>query len=256
MTLLFLTAAGALRPVRATVSTTMGPQAAYPDSLGHEHIIGVVQNTADVWIQFVKVTTVLSAANGTTLDVLTTFTEPGKVPPGGIAGFDNIELDPAKSAAFVQGKAESVISAEETLPVQTHLTILNPSMSVDSLGYVDVVGVVRNNGTLSSTFTKVVGIFFDTQKNLAYVGFTFTSPDTISPGAQYGFKLTVYDKTQGSTIKTASLLTESDQYSSVPEFPWPAIALASALSLGCIAMGRKKGKRGERLVSLQLRLGR
>jgi hypothetical protein len=114
-------------------------------------------------------------------------------------------------------------------------------MTIDSIGFLEVVGVVQNNGTLTSTFTKIIGIFYSSQNNITFVGFTFTSPDSIPSGARYGFKLIVSDKTQSSLSTRVTLLAESDQYSGIPEFPWPAIALTTVLSVGIVAM-RKRSK--------------
>jgi hypothetical protein len=117
---------------------------------------------------------------------------------------------------------------------------MNPTASLDSAGFVEVVGTVMNNGTQPSTSTKVVGLFYTATGNLTYVGFTYTSPDTIPAGAQYGFKLILSDKNKSSITKSLTLLAESDQYSSIPESPWPAILLASTLSLGVVVIRRRR----------------
>jgi hypothetical protein len=235
--LVFSLAASVFRPVHAAISADILQEAAYPDSLGFEHIIGVVKNTGDVWIQFVRITTVLYAQNGTILDALSNYTQPSKVPPAGITAFDNIETNRANAKAV--SRVESTVQAETSGAMEVDLTIMNPSGSLDSLGFMEVVGTVKNNGTQPSTFTKIVGIFYDGSRNLTYVNSTFTSPDTIPPGAQYSFKLILSDKNQSSATKTVTLLAESDQYSSVPEFPWPAILLASAILLEVVTVRRR-----------------
>lgn len=235
--LVLAVAAMVLQPAHAIVSVELVQQGTYRDSLGYLHIIGIVRNTGDVWVQFVRITTVLTATNGTTIDVLATYTLPSRIPPGGIAGFDNIESRVAKAQAGTS--ASSVVSPEEAQPVPIHLTIIGEGVSMDSDGFIEVVGVVKNNGTEPSTFTKVIGLFTTTQGNITYLGFTYTDPNTIPPGAQYGFKLILANKALSSMSSHVTLFAESEEYTSVPEFPWPFILLSAALTVGTVELRRK-----------------
>lgn len=235
--LVLAVAAMVLQPAHAIVSVEMVQQETYHDSLGYLHIIGIVRNTGDAWVQFVRITTVLTATNGTTIDVLATYSLPSTIPPGGIAGFDNIESDVAKSQATAS--ASSATSQQEAQPVPVHLTIIGEGVSTDTEGFKEVVGVVKNNGTDPSTFTKVIGLFLTTQGNLTYVGFTYTDPSIIPPGAQYGFKLILANQTLSSISSRVTLFAESEEYTSVPEFPWPFILLSAALTLGVVELRRK-----------------
>jgi hypothetical protein len=245
--LVLAVAAMVLQPAHAIVSVELVQQGTYYDSLSYLHIIGIVHNTGDAWVQFVRITTVLTATNGTTLDVLATYALPNRIPPGGIAGFDNIESGVAKAQA--SASASSVISQQEqeAQPVPVHLTIIGEGVSTDTDGFKEVVGVVKNNGTEPSTFTKVIGLFSTTQGNLTYLGFTYTDPNVIPPGAQYGFKLILANQALSSISSHVTLFAESEEYTSVPEFPWPFILLSAALTLGVVELRRCTSSSGRDL---------
>lgn len=102
------------------------------------------------------------------------------------------------------------------------------------------LGQVRNTGTQQSNFTKVFATFYDQSGKVIYVDFTYTSPSDIPPGQVYGFKVTGPNSPIASHVATYSLAAESNQYTSVPEFPWPGILLVAALSLGCVGLRKKR----------------
>jgi hypothetical protein len=233
-----LAATNFVQSAHATASVELLQHATYRDSIGDLHVIGLVHNSGDVWVQSVQVRAALKDASGNTLDVLTTYTLPRHIPPGGYAGFDIIETDTTKSTAAV-GATIDTAPPVEGRPIQVDLAIIAASVSTDVLGYQEVVGVVQNNGNETSTFTNVIALFSTHQGNLTAVESAYTSPADIPPGAQYSFKIILADQAQSSKSTDVTLFAESEEYTTVPEFPLPTITVLAALCLGFIWLRRR-----------------
>jgi hypothetical protein len=177
-------------------------------------------------------------ANGQVVDVDFTYTEGERLPPNERAPFDVIEMDTVKSAQITSYTL--ALEFDATAPMGNLLQIQSQSSSTNSLGWYEVVGEVKNNGPKMSSFTEVVGTFYDTAGKVIYVDFTYTSPTDIPSGQTYGFKITVIDEAATAKISHYTLFADSSQYTSVPETPWPIMMLAAALTLAVVALRRKR----------------
>jgi len=155
-----------------------------------------------------------------------------------MAPFNLIELDSEKSSR-VQSYSLA-LEFQETQSVPVKLVPLNVSDSKNSISYLEVVGEVENQGDAPSSYAKIVGTFYDDAGKVIYVGFTFTNPDTIPPASRYSFKLIVLSDERSSKIVGYSLVTESQEYTSVPESPWPILLATLTLTLALDALKRKK----------------
>jgi hypothetical protein len=148
------------------------------------------------------------------------------------------EMDTAKSAR-VQSYS-LVVDPDEATPIMQKLAILSVADSKNSYGQLEIVGEVENQGTSTSTYTEIVGTFYDVNGKVVYVGYTFTSPTDVPAGAKYGFKMTVLSDERTNKIARYSLVAESIEYTSVPEWPTPILVAAIALSLAVIVIRRKR----------------
>lgn len=209
------------------------------DSAGMFHIFGEVKNTGDVWLQFVKITATLRDGSGGIVDVAYTFTGSMYLPPAGISPFDVMEID-APKASRVQTYS-LVVEYQEVPSIPQKLVILNVADSKTSLGWLEIVGEVENQADQISTYTKIVGTFYDETGKVIYATFTFTSPSDLPAGARYPFKMTVLSDERTGKVARYTLLAESmnSQYTSVPEWPLPQIVLAGAVGLACLLIGRR-----------------
>ncbi len=209
------------------------------DSLGYFHIVGEVVNSGDVWLQFIKITGTLRNANGQIVDVTTTYAYATYLPPNGKSPFDLLESDTAKSSTITTYTLADDYEQASSTPGNT-LVIEDATRSTDSLGEMNILGQIRNKGQATSNFTKVYATYYDHAGRVIYVDFAYTSPSDIPPGQAYSFKITGPNATITSHVANYALLAESDHYTSVPEFRWPPILTAAALTLAVVAIRRKK----------------
>jgi hypothetical protein len=237
---LLLIANAAVQPVAAVASAQIQNDSSFVDSLGYFHVVGEVLNSGDVWLRFVKITGTLRNASGQIVDVTFTYAVVQYLPPNQRAPFDLFEVEKAKSAKVSSYSLALEFQQTSTIPQNT-LTVQDATSSTDSLGYLNIVGQVKNSGAQTSNFTKVIASYYDATGKVIYVDFTFTSPDAIPPGQSYGFKLIGPNAPISSRVKTYAIIAESSQYTSVPEFPWqfPLITII-VLSLGAIMLHKKR----------------
>jgi hypothetical protein len=227
-------------PVAAAVGVVIQNDSMWIDSLGDLHIVGEVKNTGDVWVHFVKVTGTLRDVSSGVVDVTWTYTQLQHVPSGGMAPFDMIETDTEKSAR-VQSYSLAVES-QEIAALSQKLVVLSISDSKNALGWLEVVGEVQNQGDIPSTYTQVIGTFYDTAGKVVYVAFTFTSPDEIPAGGKCGFKLDVIgtERTYRVAHYTVTAESENSRFTSVPETTSPEILMIAALIVGVATLRRKR----------------
>jgi hypothetical protein len=227
-------------PVVAAANAAVQNDSMWIDSIGALQIFGEVKNTGDTWLRFVKITGTLRDGSGGIVDVIFTYALLHFLPPEGVAPFNLIEIDTAKSSR-VQSYTLVVEFQEASAPAQ-QLLILNVADSKNSLGWLEVVGEVENQAATASTYTQVTGTFYDAEGKVVYVHFTYTSPSEIPSGGRYGFKITVGSDERSSKIARYALTAESENsgYTSVPETPWPTVLTAVALTLAAVVLRRKR----------------
>jgi hypothetical protein len=127
-----------------------------------------------------------------------------------------------------------------------NLKVLNVADSKNSLGWLEVVGQVENQGASTSTFTKVIGTFYGANDKVIYADFTYTSPSDIESQSKQSFKITIADQERSNKITRYTIVAESDEYTSVPEFSVPIAVATLALSVMAFAVIRKNLQRRRR----------
>ena len=225
--------------VAASPSALIQNSSSYTDSLGYYHVVGEVLNNGDASLTFIKISGVFKDSSSQVADTEITYAYADYLPAGQKAPFDLFIADTQKSAQVASYTLTlEYETATQLIPLQ--LTIQGSTSSTDSLGYLEVVGQVHNSGQTLSNFTKVVGTFYDQAGKVIAVEFSYTSPADIPTGQAYGFKLIVMNQAISSRVTNYALFAESNQYTSVPETPWPFIPLAAALTLGWIVLRKKR----------------
>lgn len=241
LSLLVLSALFAVVPrVAAVASAVVQNDSMWVDSLGDLHVVGEVRNTGDVWLRFVMITGTLRDGSGGVVDVTNTYALLNFLPPDNVAPFDMFELDTAKSAR-VQSYSLAV-EFQEAAALSQELVILNVWNRTDTMGYIEVVGEVENQGVIPSTYTQVTATLYDANGKVIYVGFTYTSPAEIPVGGKCGFDLDVLSSEQSSKVARYTLTAESTNslFTSVPELSAPMLVAVIVFSIGVLAI---RGKR-------------
>jgi hypothetical protein len=227
------------QPVSAVANAQVQNDTSYVDSLGYLHVFGEVLNTGDAWLSFVKITGTLRDSNGQIVDVTFTYAYADYLPPAQRAPFNLIETDSSKSAKVTSYTLALSFQQATTMPSNT-LTIQSATSSTDSLGYLNIIGQVKNAGTHTSNFTKVVATFYNQAGTVIFVDFTYCSPADIPAGQTYSFKIIGPTSPLSSQVANYALFAESRQYTSIPELPWPTLIAGMVLSLAVIAVRKRQ----------------
>jgi hypothetical protein len=226
LVLLFLFA---LPHVTASPSAIIQKESTHIDEAGYYHVVGEAKNTGDIWLQYVRIAATFKDQNGAVVDTSFTYTLLDRLPPGVASGFDVFELDTGKSAMI--RSYTLAIEFQDAQPLTTALQIANTSSSKDALGWLEIVGEVRNNGDTISEYTKVVAAFYGADGRVVDVSFTYTDPNTVQSHSQQSFKLVLLSAARSNLATSWALDTQSNQYASIPETTWPALMLAVTIML-------------------------
>jgi hypothetical protein len=133
------------------------------------------------------------------------------------------------------------VEHREVAPIPQKLVILNAADSKNSLGWLEIVGEVENQADQVSTYTKIVGTFYDETGKVIYTDYTYTDPSDVPAGARHPFKMTLLSDERSSKVSRYTLIAESmnSHYTSVPEWPLPGIVLAAVFGLASILIARR-----------------
>ena len=80
-----------------------------------------------------------------------------------------------------------------------------------------VVGEIKNIGTGTANYVKVIATFYDEAGKVVAAEFTFSDPSDIEPGQKAPFEILLSDE-RASYVAFYELTAESTQYAIVPEF--------------------------------------
>jgi hypothetical protein len=235
LVLLFLFA---LPHVAASPNAVIQKESAHVDEAGYYHVVGETKNTGDAWLQYVRIAATFRDENDAVVDTSFTYTLLDRLAPGVASGFDVVELDTAKSAMI--RSYTLAIEFQDAQPLTTALQIVNTSSSKDALGWLEIVGEVKNNGDTISEYTKVVVTFYGADSKVVDVSFTYTDPTTVQPHSQQSFKLVLLSVARSNLATSWVLDTQSNQYASVPETTWPALMLAVTIMLVSFGVHKRR----------------
>ena len=236
---IFLFLAVCLLPrVAASPSAIIQNDSSFIDETGFFHVVGEVKNTGSDWLDYVRVTASFKDQTGAVLATAFTYTQLRLLPTGVASGFDVEDPDSA-GASQVQSYTLS-LDYLEALPLTSELEIKNTSSSKNSFGWLQIVGVVSDDGDSISEYTEVTATFYGTDGRVVAVGTTYTDPNTIQPHSQQSFTLTLRSAARSNVTVAWSLDTQSAQYASIPETPLPIILLATALTVTCLTVQKQR----------------
>ena len=99
------------------------------------------------------------------------------------------------------------------------LEILSNSSYIDGVGYMHVVGEIKNVATGTATFVKIIGTFYNSTGHVVATGFAYSDPNDINPDQIAPFQLLLVYANRVPLIANYALTAESSQYALVFEFP-------------------------------------
>ena len=120
-----------------------------------------------------------------------TFTEldillPGQTSPFEISSYPDI----IKPASY---KLDIDYHTTDEQPL-SGLRVKSSSDSIDSLGFLKIVGEIENTSTNSAQFVQIIATYYDAQNNVIGTDFTFTQVTTLQAGTTASFELSSYPR--------------------------------------------------------------
>ena len=186
------------------------------------HIVGEILNNSDKPLNQVNIFATLysgdSIIHQTNSETLTNVIMPGMkgvfdiIITENIDGVDRYVLD---------------LDYKITSPKSQVIEITSSELSYAQFDHIIIKGTVANNGDITANMVKVIGTLYDRDGNVAAVSQIRMEPDYIRANDESFFLITVPDGIQ-MDIVDYSLIAESEEYTTVPEFPFGSGALLIA----------------------------
>jgi len=210
------------------------------DSLGYYHVVGEVQNNGDGALQFVKITATFYDSAGTVVATSFTYTMIEILHAGQKSPFDVFLFDKAQSAKVARYELGITYQQSGSLPIG--LQILSHSKHIDSIGWLHVVGEIKNIGDREAHYVKVVATFYDSGGKVVGTFFGYSDPEDLAPRQKAPFEILLQED-RAKLVTTYALEAESSEYA-IPEFPAVALVLPTAVLLAlCVLRVRLLNRR-------------
>ena len=104
-------------------------------------------------------------------------------------------------------------------PKEQVIEITSSEFTQGPVDNVSIQGTVANNGDITANMVKVIATLYDRDGNVVVVSQTNTKPDYLRANDESFFVIPIMDKEQANAVVDYSLVAESEEYTSVPEFP-------------------------------------
>jgi len=180
---------------------------------GVMHIVGEIINDSDKPLNQVSIFATLYSGSDTVHQVssetLTNVIMPGMKGVFDIMIFENI------------GQTDHYaldLDYKVTQPKSQVIEITSSELRYAQFDNIVIKGTVANNGDITANMVKVIGTLYDRDGNVVTVSQIIIEPDYIRANDESFFLITVPGGTQ-MDIVDYSLIAESEEYTTVPEFP-------------------------------------
>ena len=188
------------------------------------HVYGLVKNTSDKAFKNVVVKASFYDSSGQMINEFQRSTDLRTINPGETSSFEILYLD-TKTVNDVKNYTLSA-SGEEAQTKARALRIVSNSSKLDTiLGIYYIRGRVVNEGSEGTTNSMIIAPLYDKNGDVILVGRAQTEPVNISSHSEAAFDLPVTAAPQTFRVKGYSLLADSDQFVTIPEFPLLASSL-------------------------------
>lgn len=188
------------------------------------HVYGLVKNTSDKAFKNVVVKASFYNSSGQMINEFQRSTDLRTINPGETSSFEILYLD-TKTVNDVKNYTLSA-SGEEAQTKARALRIVSNSSKLDTiLGIYYIRGRVVNEGSEGTTNSMIIAPLYDKNGDVILVGRAQTEPVNISSHSEAAFDLPVTAAPQTFRVKGYSLLADSDQFVTIPEFPLLASSL-------------------------------
>ena len=188
------------------------------------HVYGLVKNTSNKAFKNIVVKASFYNSSGQMINEFQRSTDLRTINPGETSPFEILYLD-SKTVNDVKNYTLSA-SGEEAQTKARGLRIVSNSSKLDTiLGIYYIRGRVVNEGSEGTTNSMIIAPLYDKNGDVILVGRAQTEPVNISSHSEAAFDLPVTAAPQIFRVKGYSLLADSDQFVTIPEFPLLASSL-------------------------------
>jgi hypothetical protein len=182
------------------------------------HVYGLVKNTSNKAFKDIVVKASFYKSSGQMINEYQRSTDLRTINPGETSPFEILYID-TKTANDVKNYTLSA-SGEEAQTKTRALRIVSNSSKLDTiLGIYYIRGRVVNEGSEGTTNSMIIAPLYDKNGDVILVGRAQTEPVNISSHSEAAFDLPVTAAPQIFRVKGYSLLADSDQFVTIPEFP-------------------------------------
>lgn len=188
------------------------------------HVYGLVKNTSNKAFKNIIVKASFYNSSGQMINEFQRSADLRTINPGETSPFEILYLD-TKTVNDVKNYTLSA-SGEEAQTKARALRIVSNSSKLDTiLGIYYIRGRVVNEGSEGTTNSMIIAPLYDKNGDVILVGRAQTEPVNISSHSEAAFDLPVTAAPQIFRVKGYSLLADSDQFVTIPEFPLLASSL-------------------------------
>ncbi len=170
----------------------------YYDSINYNHIVGEIQNTGNVNLEYVKIVVTFYDASNIVVGTTFTYTEHDILIPQQKSPFKTNIASSDFTGTPTNYTLQLTYSATNNNPYNG-LEILSNSDSTDSIGWNHIVGEVKNTGSQTANYVKLIVTYYDSGGDVVGTTFTFTDPLTLTSDQTAPFETNMdLDDTAGS----------------------------------------------------------
>ena len=200
----------------------------YTDSIGYYRVVGEIFNDGDVSLAYNKVVATFYNKTGQVVGTDYTYAMLDVVPPGRWSPFILTLNDENQSKKVNHYSLTSTYQTTATAPQK--LIILSNSTYIDNIGYKRIVGEIKNTGTITATFVKIIVTCYNGTGFVVAADYSYASTTDLAPNATSPFELSIDDE-RTPLVASYRLTATSHEYAAVPEYPVLFLALLPATVL-------------------------
>jgi hypothetical protein len=193
----------------------------YIDGNNIMHVYGLVKNISNKATKNVVVKASFYDSNSKMINEFQRSVDLRTINPGEISPFEILYID-TKTVNDVKNYTLSATGQESQIKTRALRIVSNSSKLDTVLGIYYIKGRVVNEGSEETTNSMIIAPLYDKNGNVIVVGRAQTEPVNISSHSEAAFDLPVTAVPQVFKVKRYSLLVDSDQYVTIPEFPLPS----------------------------------
>ena len=181
---------------------------------GTIHIVGEIVNESEQPINQVNVVAIFYS-DGNTIYQASTENLTNMIMPEMKGSFDLIVTEDIGHIDYYTLD----IDFKVTQPKDQVIEITSSEFVYGPVDNIAIQGTVANNGEITANMVKIIATLYDRDGDVVAVSQTRTEPDYLRVNDESFFLISILDKTQADAIVDYSLVAESEEYTSVPEFP-------------------------------------